>query len=364
MSYVISDLSIDAVCGSPAGGADALKSDHARAKNFGILQITTTEGLEGNCIVGEFWGRPEEYFAPIINVLKGELIGRCATEREWFWDRHNQLHRRFRSVDPAWEAIDIALWDFAGKAAALTVYKLLGAQRHAVPAYATYAAESNKAEQFVAEAEHTLAEGFTAYKIHLGETETCETCQAVALVRKRVGDDVALMMDPNCGYDFRKALEVGSAMDDAGFHWFEDPISHLDIDVMIELSRCLKTPLYMTDQAPQQFFSSTHFIRQQAVRLVCGTTLRLGITGLKKLCSLAEGFGLNCEVGTGSNPLTNAANLHVIQSVNNCDYFEYMYLREIERFGMSSYLEQDGAGTVSVPDKPGLGLDLDQTCRN
>ena len=59
------------------------------------------------------------------------------------------------------------------------------------------------------------------------------------------------------------------------------------------------------------------------LRLVRGTARKLGITGLKKLCSLAEGFGLNCEIGTAGNSLLNAANLHGIFSVTNCDYFEY-----------------------------------------
>ena len=45
----------------------------------------------------------------------------------------------------------------------------------------------------------------------------------LAGVREIVGDEVELMLDPNNGYDFRQALDVGSAADDLGFYWFEDP---------------------------------------------------------------------------------------------------------------------------------------------
>ncbi|MCP5076359.1 MAG: mandelate racemase [Rhodobacteraceae bacterium] len=356
----VTELTIDVVHRSMGDFHDPSFSDHPLALTHGILRVFTADGIEGNCIIGEYWGRPEIYFDPIIKVLKPALIGRCASERERLWTLHNQLHKRFKLTDPVWAAVDIALWDIAGKAAGLPVYKLLGTQRDAVEAYATYPWACDKAEQFVAEAENALELGFTAYKIHPGRTETREVCRTAELVRQQVGNDVALMLDPNCGYDFRKALEIGRALDETGFRWFEDPVSYTDIDAITELSSRLTTPLCMTDQAPQQLFTSADFIRRRALRMVRGTALRLGITGLKKLCSLAEGFGLNCEAGTGGNALTNIANLHVLQSIDNCDYFEFMLPSEIEQFGLANYLELDDAGKVSLPDEPGLGFALDE----
>lgn len=360
MNLTVTDLTIDVVQRSRNDIEDPGFSDHALAMTHGILRVATADGIEGNCIIGEYWGRPEAYFAPLLEVLKPALMGHCATEREWLWDHHNQLHKRFKLTDPVWAAVDIALWDIAGKAAGLPVYKLLGAQRDAVKAYATYPWACDTAEQFVAEADDALSRGYTAYKIHPGLTETRETCRMAELVRKRVGEDVALMLDPNCGYDFHKALEVGRALDDTGFYWFEDPISYTDVEAITELGRRLTTPLCMTDQAPQQFFTAADYIRRGAVQMVRGTALRLGITGLKKLCGLAEGFGLNCEAGTGGNPTTNIANLHVLQSVNNCDYFEFMLPCEIEQFGLTGYLELDDTGRVSVRNAPGLGIALDE----
>ena len=332
----------------------------ARHLDHGILRIVTDDGIEGNCFVGAFWERAEHQFRPILDVIKPELIGRAAMDREWLWTRCRYLATCLRLTPQAWAPVDVALWDLAGKAAGLPVYQLLGAQRRSVPAYVTYATKYDSPEGFVAEAEESVALGFRAYKIHPGALSADDVVAMAGLVRKAVGDDVDLMLDPNCGYDFRTALKVGFALDDAGFHWFEDPVPHLDGDAITELSRRLTTPLSMTDQAPDQFSTTAQFIRHNSVRLPRGSALHLGITGLRKLCSLAEGFGLNCELGLAGNALLNAANLHVMLSVSNCDYLEYLLPADVERFALTSYGTPDSSGNMFAPDVPGLRFELDE----
>ena len=332
----------------------------ARHKDHGVLRVVTEDGIEGNCFIGEFWGQAEPLFRPILDVIKPELIGRDASEREWLWTRHKYLTTVFKLTSKAWAPVDVALWDIAGKATGLPVYRLLGALRDSVPAYATYASRIDTPEGFVGEAEASVAKGFSAYKIHPGLLGTQDVVRMVGLVRKAVGNDVDLMLDPNCGYDFSKALTVGGALDDLHFCWFEDPVPYHDRDAITELSKRLKTPLSMSDQTPDQFFDTAQFVRANMVRLPRGTTLRLGITGLRKLCALAEGFGLNCEIGVAGNALFNAANLHVQLSVANCEYHEYIFPRAAEEFGLTSFIEPDSGGNLAAPDAPGLGLELDE----
>ena len=324
----------------------------------GVLRVFTDAGLEGNCFIGATWVAAEPHFRPILDVIRPELVGREPFEREWLWRCLQFLATRFRLSETSWAPVDVAPWDIAGKAAGLPVYKLLGAQRHEVPAYATYPA-ARDTESFVTEAQETLARGFRAYKIHPAALPTRDVVTMVGAVRETVGDDVSLMLDPDCSYDFRRALEVGSALDDNRFHWFEDPVRHHDIDSIAELSRRLRTPLSMTDQSPVQLFDSARYIRQHALRIVRGTAIRLGITGLKKLCSLAESYDLNCEIGTAGNPLLNAANLHVMLSVSNCDFYEYLMPFELQHFGMTTYPTPDESGLMPAPSGPGLGFELD-----
>jgi L-alanine-DL-glutamate epimerase-like enolase superfamily enzyme len=77
------------------------------------------------------------------------------------------------------------------------------------------------------------------------------------------------------------------------------------------------------------------------------------------LCALAEGFGLNCEIGTAANSLLNAANLHVIFSVTNCDYFEYWMPQAAHQFGLVEDIKLNERGVIEAPTLPGLGYELD-----
>lgn len=90
-----------------------------------------------------------------------------------------------------------------------------------------------------------------------------------------------------------------------------------------------------------------------------GAARNLGITGLKKLCSMAEGFGMNCEIGTAGNSLLNTANLHVICSVRNCAYYEYWMPTEVHQFGLVEDIKLNERGVLEAPTAPGLGFELD-----
>lgn len=132
-----------------------------------------------------------------------------------------------------------------------------------------------------------------------------------------------------------------------------------DRDSIVELSRRLDVPLCMSDAPELQFHEGAHMVRLQATRLIRGTARKLGITGLKKLCSLAEGFGMNCEIGTAGNSLLNAANLHVIFSVGNCDFFEYWMPQAAHQFGLVEDIRLNERGIIEAPASPGLGYEID-----
>ena len=350
----VTDIQIDVV----RHEVPAIGPQPAREVEHGLLRVLTDAGIEGNCFIGA-WIPAETLFSPILNVVKPELVGREPFEREWLWRRMQFLSTRFSLHETSWAPVDVALWDIAGKAAGLPVFKLLGAQRDEIPAYASYYFTHDLPEAYVREGEEAVSSGFGAYKIHPGALDTRNAIKMVAAVRETLGDDMSLMLDPDCSYDFRRALSVGMALDDNRFHWFEDPVRHHDLDAIAELSRRLLTPLCMTDQSSTQLFDSVRYIRVQALRIVRGTALMLGITGLRKLCALAESFGLNCEIGTAGNGSLNAANLHVMLSVGNCDFYEHLMPVEQQHFGMTSYPTPDERGMMGAPDSLGLGFDVD-----
>jgi len=85
-----------------------------------------------------------------------------------------------------------------------------------------------------------------------------------------------------------------------------------------------------------------------------------GVTPLKKLASLSEAFGMNCEIHLNMNPLAQAANLHVMCSMKNCDFFEWALPEWLWEYGVKENIRLDDEGFVHVPEGPGLGLDVDK----
>ena len=116
----------------------------------------------------------------------------------------------------------------------------------------------------------------------------------------------------------------------------------------------------MSDSAPFLFHEAAQVLKQGWPRLIRGTTRKIGITGLKKQCGMAEGFNVNCEIGTAGNSLMNAANLNVIMSVLNCDFYEYWMPLEAQQFGLAQEILVNSQGILTAPEQPGLGYQLDE----
>jgi len=326
----------------------------------GVLRIHTDHGIEGHCTIGDRDGSANALFVRIMQDLAPHVVGMDVGERELLWSRLGSIGGHGARVNLALSCIDVAMWDLAGKAADQPIHRLLGTARYTTPVYATYPPRHAAASGFVEDGLELRSRGFGAYKIHPGSMGTRETGSMVTAVRKAVGDEMVLMLDPNGGYDLRKALEVGRALDDNGFFWFEDPVPWNDFDSIMELSSRLSTPLNMSDAEAFLFREAAHYVRLGYPRLIRGTTRKLGITGLKKLCGLLEGFGMNCEIGLAGNSLLNAANLHVIMSVSNCDFFEYWMPLAAHQWGLQEEINLNGDGVLDAPTGPGLGFELDE----
>lgn len=343
----------------PAVGLESDLGRFSGEVEQGVLRLLTDEGIEGNCFVGNFRTGGQSDISQIIAIIKPEILGRECTDREWLWSRLGILQRRKGLSMTAWAAVDVAMWDATGKLAGMPIYKLLGQKRSETEVYATYPPRHNSMDGYVAESSEIVSSGFRAYKIHPGVMSEKNVKEMVTAVRAEVGKEIKLMLDPNNNYDFRKALAIGRSLDENGFYWYEDPVPWWDKEAISELKNLIGVPLCMSDTAPDQFRYGAAMIKDNSLRFVRGTAYKLGITGLKKLCSLAEGFGMNCEIGTAQNSYMNAANLHVIFSVENCDFFEYWMPQEAHQFGFKEDVRLTGSGMIEAPNKAGIGYEVD-----
>ena len=189
---------------------------------------------------------------------------------------------------------------------------------------------------------------------------TKDTIKTIEETRKFLGPEFTLMLDPNNGYDYQKALEVGKALDLNNYYWFEDPVPWNNFDSIKKLSNKLKTPLAMSDNPRFLFEEFSNYLRDGNLKLIRGTSKKFGITGLKNLCELAKTSNTNCEIGTGGNIFMNMANLHVMMTIKNCNFYEYWMPTWAHDFACIETIELDENSEITAPIKPGIGLTLNE----
>jgi L-alanine-DL-glutamate epimerase-like enolase superfamily enzyme len=326
------------------------------ATDVGVVTIATDEGLVGHSFLGSASAGADQFANQVLKRLKPLVMGRNPLDIGAIWA---QLWRQNRNVDTrSICAVDVALWDLAGKAANLPIHRLLGTCRESVPAYASSAVLAN-VQDYVDEALRFREAGWTAYKIHppcVPRTDV-DVC---AGVHAAVGDSMVLMLDSMWSYGYEDALRVGLAIQDLGYYWYEDPLEEDDLYAYTKLRPQLKIPILATEHAPGGLYGYTEWIRQQATDMLRGdVALKGGITPMVKIAHLAEAFRMRCEIHHGGNSLNNVANLHVTMAVPNCEYFEVLQPDAAQKHGLVQDIEVDANGQVHAPTAPGLGYEID-----
>jgi L-alanine-DL-glutamate epimerase-like enolase superfamily enzyme len=323
---------------------------------LGLLTVTTDEGVQGHAFLGSAMRGAHLDGPSLIQFLKPVVVGQDPLDRERLYQAMWQKNRQttYRAIG----AVDIALWDIAGKAAGLPIHRLLGAYRESVPAYASSAVLRSK-EAYAEEALRFKGEGWKAYKIHppTDPVVDIEVCRAV---RRAVGDEFTTMLDSTWAYQFPEALRVGKAIEELGFYWYEDPLADDDLLSYVKLKQHLAIPILATEYAPGGLTSYAPWLVHQATDFLRGdVAVKGGITALVKTAHLAEAFHMNFEIHHGGNSLNNVANLHVMMAIRNCEFFEVLLPAGAQKYGLAQDIEVDRQGLVHAFGGPGLGAAID-----
>jgi L-alanine-DL-glutamate epimerase-like enolase superfamily enzyme len=323
---------------------------------MGLVRIQTDEGIEGNAFLGSALSALGTDADLIVNRYKPMLVGQDPLARERFWQ--SMAGWAMGGVMRVIGAIDVALWDLAGKAAGVPIHRLMGSYRDSVPAYAS-SAVFETAQEYAAEAVSYKEAGWTAYKIHPpGSPELdIKICQAV---RDAVGSDYRIMLDSTWSYDYPAALRVGRAVEELDFYWYEDPLAYDDLNGYVKLKQVLAVPIMATEMPSLGPTSYAPWVMQQATDYLRGdVALKGGLTSCLKTAHMAEAFQMNYEVHHGGNSLNNVANLHLIMAIKNCEYFEVLLPDEVQKHGLVEDIEVDANGLVHAHQEPGLGAKID-----
>ena len=340
---------------------------------LGVLSIETDDGIIGNAFVFAPGRGTGEIAQQIISVVKPMLVGQDPLQISRWWIAMERMSRTLST--PVLGTVDVALWDLAGKAAGLPVHKLLGSYRDRIPAYLSSWIHSST-DDYVQEALHYQALGYSGYKLHpltqlrnRGESVSAridiETCGAV---RDAVGPEMALMLDSAWAYDYKEAIDVGLAIQEMDYLWYEDPLRYADdIYGYAKLRQKLNIPILATEITEGGVFAYPSWIEQRATDALRGDpVIKGGITGMMKIAHLAEAYHLNCEVHDSYSSLMNVAALNIALAISNTTSFEVLTINPPGQFGidhtnygLADRIEVDAEGNVHAPTMPGLGHDID-----
>jgi L-alanine-DL-glutamate epimerase-like enolase superfamily enzyme len=336
----------------PLAGGAGFQRPHL---DFITLRLETDSGIEG--IGVSFFGA---HLTPALKCAV-ELLGELAIGEDPLAIESvvAKLRGAAASSGPAGiatlavSAYDIALWDIKGKECSQSISRLLGGLRQRIPTYASGALSRTAPLDEVLRSARILTEkGFKQMKTQLalpGETTTRKEVERARLIREAVGPDIDLMCDINQRWSVNQAIEIGKRVEDVRFFWLEDMIAADDYAGLAKIADALDTPIaggeYLYGLSPFR-----HMLEARSVDIVMIDVLRVGgIGNWMKVAAMAEAFNVPVV-----SHLLPEIQVHLVAAAGNGLTVEYMPWS----FRLFEAVPVPIKGDLSVPTKPGLGLEF------
>ena len=338
--------------GPPSAGAWGGGGERQTADSL-IVSVTTDTGVVG-------WGETFGFTAipavkaAIDTILAPECIGRDATQLgKLSLDLQKKFHVFGRSGAFIYglSAIDIALWDIAGKVAGKPVYQLLGgSEATALRSYASltrYAKPALVGENVA----RALGSGFRHLKLHEIDVD------CVRAAREAAGDDVEIMLDVNCPWSVREALDMTKRLRPFNLRWLEEPV--WPPENYSGLARVRKEggiPIAAGENASTQM-DFQHLLEANAVDFIQPSPAKMGgITELSKVFAMANASSTTVMVHTFYDGPGLLAAIHGSAALGGPGALvEWRYFDlEAQLYG-EAIIPKNGA--IAIPQGAGLGLE-------
>lgn len=340
-----------------------------------IVKLTTDAGLVG---LGEAHGPflfrqgPEgmRVVNEIVQQITPLVVGEDPFNIERIWqDLFALTYTSVRGIPPlarqqrqlvtAMSAIDIALWDLMGQATQRPVYALLGgALRQRVPAYATgfYYRDNERPDDLAREAALYLAKGYRTLKVKVGGLTPEEDAKRVGFIRDIVGDDVALMLDANQGWNLQTAIRAARLCEPYNIFWLEDPMPWYDERHTLQrLKAATSIPIAAGETEYTPFGLRTMIVEGLVDYVIIDSTWSGGLTTWRKAAMLAELY--HVPMASHHDP-----QIHIHAQAASPTGFILESFADPTRdplwFELFRERPEVVDGHMALPDKPGLGLEL------
>jgi L-alanine-DL-glutamate epimerase-like enolase superfamily enzyme len=340
-----------------------------------LVKITTDAGLVG---IGEVDSSPHVvkavFDAPYSHTLacglRGLLIGEDPRDIERLWEKMYRgtlyFGRRGAAVH-ALSGADIALWDLFGKITGMPVCRLLGgAYRDRMPAYSSDLMPFVPAEA-AARASRLRDAGFTHFKFGwggLGQSEALDVA-LVGAVRKALGDDAALIVDIGLCWDAATAEARTRRLEEFNLTWIEEPLPPDDLAGYARLADAVTTRIAAGEESTTCWEFADLMDRGRIDVVQVDVSRAGGFTEARRIAQMARLRNLPCVPHAYSTGVLLAASLHWAAAIPNGWLVEYT----VEESPLATGLDGTGLlreplrardGWLTVPDGPGLGIELDE----
>ena len=338
-------------------------------KNWLFAKVSTDEGIHG---VGE---GTLNYFAKTIEAAIHELTPLVLGMDPFQVEVISQRLTRDVYSDGAQihmcavAAIEIALWDIIGKATHQPIYNLWGGRCHEkLRAYANgWYRGPRTPESFAEKAKKVAARGYTAMKFDpfgsawrmLSRYDFDLSVDIIRAVRDAVGPSVDLLIEGHSRFNVATAVEFAEAIHPFRPAWFEEPVPHTNIPAMVEVARRSPVPIATGESlsSKQQF---AELLKHEVVNILQPEPLNLGgLFPTRMIAAMADAHYGVIAPHSAQGPVCSAACVQLNASIPNFfiheifDEFNEPWEKEIVT---NPVVVVDGY--IEVPDRPGMGTDL------
>jgi galactonate dehydratase len=266
-------------------------------------------------------------------------------------------------------AIEIALWDIIGKAANQPIYNLWGGRCHEkLRAYANgWYRGPRTPESFAEKAKKVAARGYTALKFDpfgsswrmLSRQDFDLSVDIIRAVRDAVGPSVDLLIEGHCRFNVATAVEFAEAIHQFRPAWFEEPVPHTSVPAMVEVARRSPVPIATGESlsSKQQF---AELLKYDVVNILQPEPLNLGgLFAARIIAGMVDAhFGVIAP-HSAQGPVCSAACVQLNASIPN--FFIHEIFDEFNEPWEKEIVTNPVVvvnGYIDVPERPGLGIDL------
>jgi len=324
-----------------------------------VAEIATDEGVKGlgySLVFGG--GGAEAVLAYLQARLAPALLGEDPLGVRALWEKMFRTDMGIKKqgiAAYAFAALDIGLWDIAGKAAGMPLYRMWGAVADRIPAYGSGGWSKYSEAELIAEAERYAAQGCRYYKMKIHHPDALGNRKRVEAVRRALGGGVRLMVDVNQRLDPLAAIRQARALEDLDLVWYEEPVLADDIAGCAEVARAIGIPV-ATGENNYTCFEFRELIERRAARYLMPDVCRaLGFSETLRIGHLAAAH----EVALAPH-VAHELSLHVVGALSNGFLVEFIDWTPPDLFEEMPVCRD---GHFAIPGRPGHGMALAKGAR-